>query len=226
MNATTIAAIRAAVKFSRGAIEYIQHDQMVMLGLRKPQWVKFAGPGIGRGFFSNGILTISSERGGDTVTLSVKAFSAWLRLWNGPDFLPNTMQDGSLEISLWHDFLFYFAPEIAMEWNCSEAYVLDWANGLLHAGYQGYGQLYPDAVWVTLKARVCYGGLRLGTPWYHGLKRLFGLAVIALCVAGCEGCALFESPPDWKMTESSGLFHNDVESIQPWISTNIVEGVR
>ena len=228
MNAATLAVIKKGVDLAKVGIEYIEHDNKVALGLRKPQWIGFEGPGIGRGNFDNGILRIASIKGGNAVRLDARVFRAYMRFWNGPDLIKNRVKDGRLESSLWHDLIWFFAKEIAKEWGCSVQEVLEWANGLFHAAWKEYGEMYPDAKFVEQKARVAYGVVHFATPWYHRFKKIFGLALVMLCICGCEGCALFDSPPDdITVTGSSGTFgDNEVESIQPWISTNVVEGVR
>ena len=73
MDAATIAILKKAVDLARVGIEYVQHDQQVMLGLRKPQWVEFHGKGIGRGNFEMNGFRITSVSGGDTVRLGLCA---------------------------------------------------------------------------------------------------------------------------------------------------------
>lgn len=234
MNASTIAIIKKSIDLAKHGIEYIEHDNKVSLGLRKPQWIGFEGIGIGRGDFDNGVLNITSlknseQDGADNVVLEASVFSALMRFWNGPDLINNKVKDGRLEASLWHDLIWRFAKEIAATWGCSEDKVYEWANSLFYAAWKDYGSMYPSAKLVTQKARVAYGVVSFAAPWYHKLKRLFGLALVVLCVCGgCEGCALFNTPPDdVTVTGSSGTFGDEsVESIEPWISTNVVEGVR
>ena len=228
MDAATLALIKKGIDFAKAGIEYIEHDNQVMLGLTKPQWIGFRGTAIGRGNFDNGWLRITSKKGGSIVRLDADTFRAVLKFWNGPDVIQNNLKDGSLEASLWHDLIWVFAKEIATAWGCSDLDVMLWANGLFHAAWKNYGKMYPSARLVNQKARIAYGVVTFSAPWYHRLKKVFGLAVVLLCVCGgCDGCALFETPPDVEVTGSSGAFGNDaVESIQPWVSTNVVEGVR
>lgn len=226
MDAATIAILKKAVDLARLGIEYVQHDQQVMLGLRKPQWVEFTGPGLGRGNFDDGILRIVSDPNGNRVRLYASIFPASSGFWNGPDGCSNKVKDGRLPSSLWHDLIWLRADKIAAEWGCSALEVMQWANGMLSAGWIGYAELYPAAKNVKTKARISYGATQFAAPWYHRVKILFGISVIILCLSGCTGCALFDKPPDVTMTGSSGLFDDDVEAIQPWISTNVVEGVR
>ena len=222
MDAATLAIIKKSIDFAKAGIEYIEHDNKVMLGLRKPQWISFEGPGIGRGDFDNGVLKITSAKDGDIVRLDASVFRAVMKFWNGPDLINNKAKDGRLESSLWHDLIWCFAKEIAKAWGCRVVDVLDWANGLFYAAWVDYGEHYPSAKFVTQKARIAYGVVHFSAPWYHKFKKLFGLALILICV--CGGC---DSPPDITVTGSSGTFENsDVEAIEPWISTNIVEGVR
>jgi len=228
MNTATLAIIKKSIDLSKTGIEYIEHDNKVMLGLTKPQWISFEGLGIGRGDFDNGFLKITSAKDGDCVRLDAAVFRAVMHFWNGPDLINNKGKDGRLESSLWHDLIWYFAKEIAVAWGCSVADVLDWANGLFYAAWKDYGEHYPSAKFVKQKARVAYGVVHFAAPWYHRVKKIFGLALVVLCVcSGCHGCALFDPPPDVHVTGSSGAFtDSDVEAIEPWISTNVVGGVR
>ncbi len=232
MTTAQFAILKKAVDLARLGIEYVERDQKIMLGLTRPQWVVFEGPGIARGSFDNGILAITSRRGGgadgaDVVRLDARAFSALMRFWNGPDGICNKVGDGRLESSLWHDLTWKFAAQIAAEWGFTEMEVLLWANALFAAAWKGYAKFYPDARFVNLKVRVAYGATQFAAPWYHRLKRILGFTVFAVCFVGCHGCALFDAPPaDVVMVDSSGPFRDAVESVEPWISTNVVEGVR
>lgn len=228
MNTATLALIKKSIDLAKIGIEYIEHDNKVMLGLTKPQWIGFKGEAIWRGDFDNGWLKITSTKGGDTVRLDASKFRAAMKFWNGPDLISNTLKDGSLEASLWHDLIWFFANDIANAWGITALEVLEWANGLFHAAWRDYGKMYPNAKFVPQRARIAYGVVHFAAPWYHRVKKLFGLALVLMCVCGgCDGCALFEAPPDVHVTGSSGTFtDSDVESIEPWISTNIVEGVR
>lgn len=127
--------------------------------------------------------------------------------WNGPDLINNKVKDGQLESSLWHDLSWHFAQEIAVAWGCRVVDVKYWANGLFYAAWKDYGEYYPSAKFVSQKARVAYGVVHFATPWYHRIKKLFGLSLVLLSVSGCEGCALFDPPPDnIKVTGSSGVW--------------------
>ena len=228
MNTATLVALKKVVDFTKVGIEYIEHDQRVSLGMLKPQWIEFEGPGIGRGNFDNGVLKITSECGGNTVRLDASLFRALMRYWNGPDGIKNSVRDGRLESSFWHDLIWSFAKDIARAWGCRVVDVLAWANGLFHAAWKDYGDHYPSARFVKQKARVAYGVVNFATPWYHRVKKLFGLSVVLICVCGgCDGCAFIEPPPEVYVTGSSGVFcSDDVESIEPWVSTNVVKGVE
>lgn len=228
MDAATLAAIKKGVNLAKKGIEYIEHDNKVMLGLRKPQWITFEGPGIGRGDFDNGVLCIASVKGENAVRLDARVFSAWLKAWNGPDLIDNKVKDGRLESSLWHDLIWFYAKDIAAAWGCTAVEVMEWANGLFFAAWKDYGEHYPSARFVDQKARIAYGAVHFSAPWYHRFKKLFSLSVVILCVCGgCEGCAFFDpAPNDIHVTGSSGTFGDDVESVEPWVSTNSVQGVR
>ncbi len=52
----------------------------------------------------------------------------------------------------------------------------------------------------TWLARLYYRAVRIFGGIFHGLGRIFAIALLALCVAGCDGCAspgpIFEDPSD------------------------------
>ena len=224
MNTATLVELKKVVDFTKVGIEYIEHDQRVSLGMLKPQWIGFEGDGIGMGDFNNGVLKITSHKGGDTVRLESYAFRAVMRYWNGPDLVNNKVKDGRLESSFWHDLMWVFAKDIAKEWNCRVVDVMMWANGLFYSAWNDYGKHYRGAKCVKQKARFAYGVVSFATPWYHRIKKVFKLSLVMLCFSGC---ALFSPPPDIVTTGSSGAFDdNDIEAIQPWLSTNCVNGVR
>ena len=227
MNTATLVALKKTVDLAKVGIEYIEHDQRVSLGMLKPQWIEFEGKGIGEGAFDNGVLKITSHKGSNTVRLDSSAFRAVMRYWNGPDLVNNKIKDGRLESSLWHDLIWVFAKDIAKEWGCRVVDVMCWANGLFHAAWKDYGNHYPSARFVKQKARIAYGVVSFATPWYHRAKKILGLSVVVLCLSGCSGCSLIEPPPDIRVAGSSGIFcDDDVESIEPWVSTNVISGVK
>ena len=223
MNASTILALKKAVELTRGAVEYIEHDQQVLLGLRKPQWIIFSGEDVVRPNFYNKYLSIEMVKG-CKMRLAITAFSAWTKLWNGPDLIGNDLKDGSLESSLWHDFLWEFAKDIAEQWGCTPEAVMEWANGLFHAAWVAYGEMYPDAKLVHTKARVAYGVVQFSIPWYHRIRnafltlmRIVVFALLCINVLGYSGCSAFKPPPNYSVDSSSGLFGDEnIEVVEPW----------
>jgi len=231
MTLAQIAAAKKAIDKVRDFISYIEKDQEVMLGLREPVWIEFTGKHICRKDFYNGLLCISNNYSENKVRLDISAFSALLRIWNGPDLIDNWVLDGRLEASLWHDVIWVYAIEIATAWNCSVEDVLEWANSLFYAAWKYYGELYPESKFVPIKARVAYGIVSFASPWYHKFKKfLVKLGIMSVLVftlgmcVGASGCSIFGPPPDSQVTGSSGTFEGDnIEVIEPWnISTNAI----
>ena len=226
MTPKTLAILKKTYDLGRAGIQYLERDNKVMLGIDKPQHITFRGAGIGRGCFGNAFLSIVSSPGRDVVSFMSRRIPVDSGIWNGPDIIKNAVKDGRLEASLWHDLICKFAKDIAKAWGVSEDSVLAWAHGLFYAAWNHYGETYPKAKFVKTKARVAYKTIVVGFPWYRRIKRLFGLSVVLLCFcAGCQGCSLLAPPPDITVTESSGLFYDDVHSVEPWVSTNVIDGV-
>lgn len=226
MTPKTLAILKKTYDLGRAGIQYLERDNKVMLGTSRPQHITFEGDKIGRGNFDNGFLGIRSIPGGDQVRFFSREIPVDSGIWNGPDIIKNAVKDGRLETSFWHDLICKFAKDIAKAWGVSEDSVLAWAHGLFHAAWLHYGEMYPKAKFVKIKARVAYKTILIGFPWYRRIKRWFGLSVILLCFcAGCQGCSLLAPPPDITVTDSSGLFYDDVHSVEPWVSTNVIDGV-
>lgn len=226
MTPKTLAILKKTYDLGKAGIQYLERDNKVMLGMDKPQHITFEGDKIGRGYFENDFLRIASVRKGNVVEFHSKPIPVDSGIWNGPDLIKNAVKDGRLEASYWHDLICKFAKDIAKAWGVSEDDVLMWAHGLFHAAWRHYGSMYPKAKFVKTKARVAYEAIRIGFPWYRRIKRWFGLSVVILCFcAGCQGCSLFAPPPDITVTDSSGLFYDDVHSVEPWVSTNVIDGV-
>lgn len=49
MTPKTLAILKKSYDLAKHGIEYIEHDDKVSLGLRKPQWIAFEGQGSGVG---------------------------------------------------------------------------------------------------------------------------------------------------------------------------------
>lgn len=228
MNPATMKVLKKAISIiGKEAYAYIKDDQLVSYSLLQPAYIRFSGKDIGIGNWDNGILKIVSKKGGDEVCMYASPFSGSLRLWNGPDLIPNRDKkkgkdgdgDGRMEASLWHDLIWFFSPFIAKDLELSEQDVLAWANGLLPNAWKGYAEWYPDARFVKTKAHLGYNATELGRPVYHPFKRFvnmvrgwFLLAIVASLLAGCEvGC---KSAPEWKMEEASPVEYEKYEPEQ------------
>ena len=226
MTPKTLAILKKTYDLGKAGIQYLERDNKVMLGTSLPQHITFEGDEIGRGYFKNDFLRIVSVRKSNVVGFYSKPIPVASGIWNGPDLIKNAVKDGRLEASFWHDLICFFAKDIAKAWGVSEDDVLTWGHGLFHAAWNHYGAMYPKAKFVKTKARVAYYTILIGLPWYRRIRRLFGLSVVLLCFcAGCQGCTLLAPPPDITVTDSSGLFYDDVHSVEPWVSTNVIDGV-
>jgi len=210
MDAATAVVIQKAVsRIGKEIIDYLEYDQSVAFGLKRPAYATFSGIGIGIGCFQNDVLQIVSEKGGGTLKLACKAFSAELRIWNGPDLIPNDWDDGSMEASLWHDLLWNYRKSIAKVCGMTEQEVMKWANGVLSSAWEGYARMYhKEAMLVPQKAKAAWNITEIGRRVYHPFKKIvtavrgwFVLAVVcSSLLAGCGGCS---TPPDWHMDDAN-----------------------
>lgn len=210
MDPATIAAITKALKASKYLIDYIVDDQTTYYGLMRPEYIVLRGKGIAKGIkgrFDNGYLAIEvlkcdpTGKTKDEIKLMAAVFPAKMKFWNGPDLIPNKLNDGSMDMSLWHDLIWRFSKYIAELWGWSATEVRLWGNGILAAAWPHYAKFYPDAKAVHVKVHVAYNGTNWTARWWHKFTSLFALILFALTLAGCGGCS---SPPDWEVVDSSG----------------------
>lgn len=188
MSTSTIA------KIVKAAIGYVRDDLNAQYGLKEEAVALFRGDGIGIGTCTVGVLSIESKIGGDSVLLTAKPFPPEAKLWNGPNVLPDNLNDGSMEMSLWHDLIWLYADEIGAKLGLTRQKVMEWGNGILYAGYKGYAKkLGKDR---SLMARLAYGVCEFSRKWW---KYFFVLVVLAGLAGGCA------IPPDWEMTDSTGI---------------------
>lgn len=176
-------------------IDYIKDDMNAKYGLNKEVSATFIGDGIGIGTCTVGVLTIKSI-GGDMVKLIAKPFAPESGLWNGPNIIPDTWDDGSMEMSLWHDLIWVYAKDIGKALNMSEQEVMKWGNGILVAAWNGYAEKYgKNRGWMANVAyRICEVGRRF---W----RFIVSVAIVAL-LTGCNGCSAI---PEWTMEESTSI---------------------
>lgn len=188
--------ITAAAKAVPKIIRYIEKDLKAQYGLSAEASAEFHGSGIGIGTCTVGVLTIESEPGGSTVKLIAQPFAPESGLWNGPNIIPDDLDDGSMEMSLWHDLIWVYAKEIAAKLGMTEQDVMQWGNGILVAAWDGYSKNHGKnrKMVAKLAFHVCEVGRRF---W----RLLFAIA-FAITISGCDGCV---QPPDWKLGHTTEI---------------------
>ena len=185
------------------ALQYVRDDLSARYGLSAPARLVLSGPGVCIGDAKCGPLSITSDAAAGTVTLEAEPFAAESGYWNGPNVVPDHLRDGSFEASLWHDLIWQFCGEIAMQTGKSAEEVLEWSNGILSAAWRYYGrELYGRSESAgRRRGWLAYQICRLGAWFKRFFVRISCMAFAAGLLAGCNGCA---NPPDWDVVESSG----------------------
>lgn len=193
----------AAIFVAQIALRYFRDDLAHAYGLREEASITLHGDGIGIGSAEAGALSIISNKGGNTVTLVAKPFEARSRFWNGPNVVPDTLKDGSLESSLWHDLIWQFAPCLSKQLGISTHDLLTWSNGILAAAWEYYGRVLYGRSAESGKRRgwLAYNVCRLGA-WVKRLLLRFSILAFVTLLAGCSGCY---TPPDWTVSDASAI---------------------
>lgn len=181
------------------ALKYLRDDINRSYALLAPAWATFEGEGVGIGDFADDpFFSIRSVKGGDALRLESKVFDASAQIWNGPDFIPDNLDDGSMETSLWHDHIHRCAARIAKATGLSEAEVISWSNWLFYAGTRERPR----------RAKLYYWAVEHWRRVWLPLRRLFARVALAAvcggCLAGCNGCV---EPPDWRQTGGSEILY-------------------
>lgn len=173
-------------------VKYVWDDLSHSYALLNRVELTVRGVGCGIGVAEAGPLRIEGEAGGKVCHLVCEPFGGEARLWNGPNVIPDTLQDGSMEASLWHDLIWTYCSSIAKQTGKSEADILAWSNGILSAAWVAYGAARgKDARGSRVKAYIAYNVCRLGAWIKRGWLRIAG------CVAVCALCGGCIAPPDW-----------------------------
>ena len=197
--ATITATTRTVIKYGSQIWDYIRDDQTAKLGLLQPIRITVEGPGVGIGDFrsDDGIFTMLSS----TINRIDFRFLPFppdqKSIWNGPDFLPNNREGGSLPSSLPHDFVCYYRPQIAAELSLTENEVWVWSSGILSTVWEYYG---GANIRTSGESWIAYHITRNARRPYQWLRRRFGFVSVIIGVAlisGCNGCS---SRPDWHVT--------------------------
>lgn len=208
--AAAIKLAKAGSKVARAAWKYVDRDLHTYYGLSKPAWASFRGDGVGVlgkslevGAVAVGVLKIEFVSA-SLVRFSATAFLASLKIWNGPNVIPDNLKDGSFEMSLWHDLVWAYARAIAAALGVTEQEVMAWADGILDAAYRGYGKKHGKDV--RVRARIAFSVCEWSRRWW---RKVFPgavcLAVALAMAAGCSGCA---TPPGWEMEDASPIEWN------------------
>jgi hypothetical protein len=206
-TAAAIKIVKVGSKVARSAWRYVQDDLHHYYGLSSPAWASFKGDGVGIlgrslevGVVAVGVLKIEFVSA-SLVRFSATAFAAALKIWNGPNVIPDNLRDGSFEMSLWHDLVWAYAKAIAAALGVSEQDVMAWADGILDSAYRGYGKKHGKDV--RVRARIAFNVCEWSRRWW---RKVFPgavcLAVAVAMAAGCSGCA---TPPGWEMEEASPI---------------------
>lgn len=226
----TPAQIIMGKKLLKKAIAYIDEDMNRHYELKETAFAVFTGTNIGRGSFDNGILCIDSAPGGDVIKMKARPFKAETKYWNGPDIIPDDLDDGSFEMSLWHDLVCEFKKEIAVEWKTTEDAVVEWANKILPTAWIGYGEKKETRpIALETRAKIGFNVVEAGRKWWNPwaainkllrkCKKVIPLILIAATLTGCTSCSAI---PDWKMKEASPI----VWEAKGVVKTNMVEVAR
>ena len=164
--------INTAAVIASSIADYVRRDQNARYGLTATATVTITGAGVGIGDADCGPLSIRSTPGGDVCVLTCSPFDADEGLWNGPDVLPNERKDGSMEASLWHDLIWGFAADIAVQ-TCLDdaAAVKQWGNGVLYAVWSATARRNGTWSWFNrILARVAYNVTTWSRRWYGKIK--------------------------------------------------------
>lgn len=191
----------AVLQTALAAFKYIYDDQTKSYGLNGPVHLAIRGTGIGIGQFKtpDGVFRFTSVST-DMVTFDITAFSANLKYWNGPDFIPNGKYRSMLA-SLFHDFIWEFAKDIAEALDMTEDQVRDWGDGILYCVWMWASK---DSVTGKIEAHLAWHIIQTLSPVYLFVKSPFRgascLLVVVAMSAQIPGCP----PNDWEVVEATG----------------------
>ena len=202
--------VKVGSKVARAAWKYVDRDLHTYYGLSTPAWASFRGDGVGVlgkslevGAVAVGVLKIEFVSA-SLVRFSATAFLASLKIWNGPNVIPDNLKDGSFEMSLWHDLTWAYAKVIAAALGATEQEVMAWADGILDTAYRGYGKKHGKDV--RVRARIAFSVCEWSRRWWRKVfPGAVSLAVALAMAAGCSGCA---TPRGWEMEDASPIEWN------------------
>lgn len=178
-------------------VEYLKDDQAHRYGLRKAVRLRVRAqegePDVGIYNYKDELLTIESAQDKRSVVIGVEPFRAESGLWNGPDIIPDSLEDGTFEGSLFHDILWGRSKAIAQANGTSEGEVKRWADGILVACMRYYSKHDGGS---GLWQRLVYNAVHVGSYVYSDLKKLLSklflvgaivgtMVMLSGCVSGC-----------------------------------------
>lgn len=186
-------AVRAAKSAWGKVLKYIRDDQLRSYALKSDVAFRIDGTkdkirvGVHPPFRTADGLLEYDPVSEFVCTVTVHAFPASAKAWNGPDVIPDYCL-GAMAASLLHDLWWGRAAEISKLWGMriDDVYLL--GNDFLHAVWRAYD---PDGAMPRLAYAVC----NVAVPWYHRLKKAIGLACVACLAVSLAGCAAFRAPP-------------------------------
>ena len=194
----------AAFKCGLKVLKYLYDDISAKYGLASDVAVSISGDGVDSIFrnspsfeSADGYFGMRVAAGG-AVRLVVRAFDSSLRLWNGPNVIPNN-KFRSMLASLFHDFIWEKYAEIAKALGVSPKEVLKWGDGVL---YSVWVFASNDSRLGRIEAYVAFQVCESAAGWFPvvaGVLRKIGLAA-AVCTL-FSGCF---TPPRWHVDSIEG----------------------
>lgn len=208
MDAKTVIAIAKAVGKARssGFAEWLRQDQGASYPLDAPVTADVKSKKLAKllpgGFdftTQDGSLTITklSEK---RVLLRANAFARGMRLWNGPDLIPDD-DLAAMAASLFHDLIWAHRVELADVLLATELRILQWGSDAFILVWR----FVDPSLAGRVKSYFAFQAVSAGKYVYHPVKRLLGLSGVAtlLCVSLlCAGCA---SLPDGEVESIDGI---------------------
>jgi hypothetical protein len=190
------------------AMKYLYSDQTSSYALLNEQRIRIKSSSISLGNFRTEYLC-GYKVAEDEYELVAYPFAASVGCWNGPDIIPNEVDDGRMQMSLWHDLGFFYSAEIAAQVGMEAEAVLEQFNIILAIVWKYYG----GKPW---KIAVAYNVCQWAKSWYHPLKRFlkklkFWMFVCVLLTLPIVCCSCYYIP-EGEVIEATSFGDKDVSS--------------
>ena len=208
MDAKTVVAIAKAIEKARssGFAEWLRQDQGASYPLDAPVTAIVKSKKLARllpdefDFTTrDGSLTI--QRLPDTrVLLRANAFARGMRLWNGPDLIPDDNL-AAMVASLFHDLIWAHRVELAAVLGASEMQILQWGSDAFILVWR----FVDPSLSGRIESYFAFQAVSAGKYVYHPVKKLLGLSGAVTCAAlslFAAGCA---SIPDGEVESIEGI---------------------